>query len=83
MSMLVGNLMSRMAGAGIRVELTGVGAEPAALLIDPEGHLIGVWSLVLAEDTSVQAVHGMVSPDKLGHLGLPLTTLTRGDWRDR
>ncbi|MBC3194639.1 RNA polymerase sigma factor SigJ [Pseudonocardia sp. C8] len=82
-SMLVGNLMSRMAGAGIRVELTGVGAEPAALLIDPEGHLIGVWSLVLAEDASVQAVHGMVNPDKLGHLGLPLTTLTRGDWRGR
>lgn len=75
--------MSRMAGAGIRVELTGVGAEPAALLIDHEEHLIGVWSLVLDSGSAVQAVHGMVNPDKLGHLGLPLTTLTRPDWRRR
>lgn len=82
-AMLIGSLMSRMAGAGIRVELTAVGAEPAALLIDPEDHLIGVWSLVLTADASVQAVHGMVNPDKLRHLGLPLTTLTRADWRRR
>jgi len=26
-------------------------------------------------------VHGMVSPEKRNHLGLPLTTLTRTAWR--
>jgi RNA polymerase sigma-70 factor (ECF subfamily) len=82
-AMLVSGLLSRMVAAGIRLELTSVGAEPAVLLLDPHNHLIGVWSLVLTADASVQAVHGMVNPDKLGHLRVPLTTLTRADWRER
>ena len=80
-AMLVSGLVSRMAVAGITLELTRVGAEPAVLLLDPQDHLIGVWSLVFSEDASVQAVHGMVNPDKLGHLAVPLTTITRAEWR--
>ncbi|NIB31337.1 hypothetical protein HBB16_05625 [Pseudonocardia sp. MCCB 268] len=59
------------------------GAEPAALLIDPEGHLIGVWSLVLAETPGAGGARGW-SPDKLpGHPGLAADDPDRGDWRGR
>jgi hypothetical protein len=43
-------------------------------MLDSEGHLAAVWSLVVA-DRRVVAVHGMVNPDKLGHLDVPLTTM--------
>lgn len=82
-AMLVAGLVSRMSAGGVTLEAASVGAEPAVLLRDPEDRLVGVWSLVLSADGSVQAVHGMVNPDKLGHLGIPVTTLTRADWRRR
>lgn len=78
---LVKGLLSMVDRAGIRLEATSVGTQPAVVLLDPQDHLVGVWSLDLAPDASVQAVHGMVNPDKLGHLGIPLTTLTRTNWR--
>ena len=74
--------VARMVSAGLRrvvelgadLEPAWVGGQPAVLIIDPEGALVGVWSLVV-DRTEVRAVHGMVNPDKLGHLGLELT-----DW---
>jgi RNA polymerase sigma factor (sigma-70 family) len=56
------------------VEPVWVGRQPGVLLLDADGDLLGVWSLALAGDR-VRAVHGVVNPDKLGHLGLPLTSL--------
>lgn len=81
-ALLVSGLVSRMAKAGISLEPISIGTEPAVLLLDQQHRLVGVWSLVLG-GASVQAVHGMVNPDKLRHLDLPLTTVERADWRSR
>lgn len=57
---------ARIAGSAIRqVEVNG---QPGALLLDPDGHVIGVWSLDIA-DGQVQGVSSMINPDKLQHLG--------------
>lgn len=60
---------------GGSAEPTKVGTQPAVLVLDAAGRLAAVWSLVVGEDR-IAAVHGMVNPDKLGHLGVPLTELT-------
>ncbi|HEV8652955.1 MAG TPA: RNA polymerase sigma-70 factor [Actinomycetes bacterium] len=53
-----------------RVEVNG---QPGAMVLDPEGRLIGVLALDVA-DGQVQAVTSVVNPDKLRHLG-PLADL--------
>lgn len=63
--------------AGITLHPVTVGSQPGVLLIDSDEHLIGVWSLVLSARGAVQAVHGMVNPDKLGHLGVPINAARR------
>jgi RNA polymerase sigma-70 factor (ECF subfamily) len=78
---LVAGLVSLTQRAGVRLQATSVGTQPAVVLLDTQDHLVGVWTLVLTTDDQVQAVHGMVNPAKLGHLGLPLTELTRASWR--
>jgi RNA polymerase sigma-70 factor (ECF subfamily) len=80
-AILVRGLVSMVDKAGISLETTSVGTQPSVVLKDAQDHLVGVWSLVLTPQGTVQAVHGMVNPDKLGHLGIPLTTLTRMTWR--
>lgn len=59
---------------GGTVAPTHVGSQPAVLVLDGAGRLAAVWSLVVQEGR-VAAVHGMVNPDKLGHLRVPLTEL--------
>jgi RNA polymerase sigma factor (sigma-70 family) len=74
--------VARIVSAGVRravelyaeLEPTWVGSQPAVLIIGPDGALIGVWSLVVA-GAEVRAVHGVVNPAKLSHLGPVLT-----DW---
>ena len=74
--------VARMVSAAVRrvieldaeLEPTWVGSQPAVLIVDPEGALVGVWSLDV-DRAEVRAVHGVVNPAKLGHLGLELT-----DW---
>jgi RNA polymerase sigma-70 factor (ECF subfamily) len=56
------------------VEPALVGGQPSMLMLDAAGHLAAVWSLVI-DDGLVVAVHGMVNPEKLRHLGMPLTDL--------
>jgi len=57
---------ARVAGAALRpVEVNG---QPGALLLDPEGRLIGVMALDIAGG-QVQGVASIVNPDKLAHLG--------------
>jgi RNA polymerase sigma-70 factor (ECF subfamily) len=48
-----------------RAEVNG---QPGAMMLDPEGRLIGVLALDIA-DGQVQAVSSIVNPDKLRHLG--------------
>jgi RNA polymerase sigma-70 factor (TIGR02957 family) len=59
---------------GIVFRLTEVNGQPGAMLTDPDGGLIGVWSLGIAED-KVQSIRSVVNPDKLTHLG-PVSGLT-------
>ena len=66
----------------VRAEFITVNGQPGARFLDPEGRLINVVSLDIA-DGSVRAVRSVVNPDKLTHLG-PLSPLGRrsgtGDW---
>jgi RNA polymerase sigma-70 factor (ECF subfamily) len=48
-----------------RVEVNG---QPGALYLDPEGKLMAVMTLDVA-DGQIQAVHSIANPDKLQHLG--------------
>jgi RNA polymerase sigma-70 factor (ECF subfamily) len=58
----------RIEGAEIRpVEVNG---EPGGFLLDPQGRLIGVMALDIAEG-SILAVRSVINPDKLEHLGTP------------
>ena len=57
---------ARMGGTSIRrVEVNG---QPGALLRAPDGGLVGVMVLEIA-DGRVHALHSVVNPDKLRHLG--------------
>lgn len=55
-----------------RVEVNG---QPGAIVRDPDGRLINVYALDIA-DGHVRAVRSVINPDKLGHLG-PLSELAR------
>jgi RNA polymerase sigma-70 factor (TIGR02957 family) len=56
----------RLAGASIRrVEVNG---QPGAILLDPDGNVVSVMALDIADDR-VQGVRSVVNPDKLRHLG--------------
>jgi RNA polymerase sigma-70 factor (TIGR02957 family) len=53
---------------GAQVHRTEVNGQPGAVIADPDGGLVGVWSLGIAEDR-VQSIRSVVNPDKLVHLG--------------
>ena len=59
----------RFGGASLRRVV--VNGQPGAIALDPDGRLIGVIALDIA-DGQVQAVNSLVNPDKLDHLGLPM-----------
>jgi len=52
----------------LRVRPTQVNGQPGALFTDPEGRLITVVSLDIADD-QVQAIRSVSNPEKLRHLG--------------
>jgi RNA polymerase sigma-70 factor (TIGR02957 family) len=53
---------------GVTVRPVTVNGSPGALILDPEGKLINVMSLDIAEG-EIQAVRSIVNPDKLHHVG--------------
>jgi RNA polymerase sigma-70 factor (TIGR02957 family) len=53
---------------GVALRSAEVNGQPGAVLLDPEGRLVGVMALDIAEG-QVQAVRSVVNPDKLRHLG--------------
>jgi RNA polymerase sigma-70 factor (TIGR02957 family) len=58
--------LSRRFGVTLRrVEVNG---QPGAMLLDPEGKLVGVMALDVAEGR-IQGLNSVVNPDKLLHLG--------------
>jgi RNA polymerase sigma-70 factor (ECF subfamily) len=57
----------------ITVQPHEVNGQPGALLLDPDGRIVNVLSLDIA-DGVVQTIRSVINPDKLGHLG-PLADL--------
>lgn len=53
---------------GMQVELVHANGQPAVRILGPDGALLGVLSLDVA-DGRVQALQNQVNPEKLGHLG--------------
>jgi RNA polymerase sigma-70 factor (ECF subfamily) len=45
-----------------------VNGQPGGLALDPDGRVISVFTLDIADGT-VQAIRSVVNPDKLVHLG--------------
>jgi RNA polymerase sigma-70 factor (ECF subfamily) len=53
---------------GVSLRSAEVNGQPGALVLDPEGGLVNVLALDVA-DGQVQAIRSIVNPDKLRHLG--------------
>jgi hypothetical protein len=64
---LIGGLRA-LARFGLILRREQVNGQPGALVVDPEGRLIGVMILDVAEG-QIQGVSSIVNPDKLRHLG--------------
>jgi RNA polymerase sigma-70 factor (ECF subfamily) len=77
--MLVG-LLRRARSMGVSNRLAWVNGQPGAVFYDAEGRVISVIELDTVPDGDghgvVQAMHAVVNPDKLGHLG-PVSDLAR------
>lgn len=69
---------------GVTIRRAEVNGEPGALSFGPEGKLLSVLSLEIAEG-QVRAVRSVVNPDKLAHLGPvgDFKALLAGSKRDR
>jgi Sigma-70, region 4 len=74
MRLLVG-LLRRVRALGISLRLAWVNGQPGAVMYDAAGRVISVIELDMA-DGAVQAIYGVVNPDKLAHLG-PVSDLAR------
>lgn len=74
MRLLVG-LLRRGRTLGASLRLAWVNGQPGAVMYDAEGRVLSVIELDLA-DGVVQAIRGVVNPDKLGHLG-PVSDVAR------
>jgi RNA polymerase sigma-70 factor (ECF subfamily) len=61
-------LVGQAQAMGVEVHLVEVNGQPGAMFTTSDGLIINVMSLDIA-DGQVQAIHGMVNPDKLRHLG--------------
>jgi RNA polymerase sigma-70 factor (ECF subfamily) len=52
---------------GDTARLADVNGQPGLLAFDPDGVLIAAWALQIS-DGAIQAIHGVVNPDKLVHI---------------
>jgi RNA polymerase sigma-70 factor (ECF subfamily) len=72
--MLLG-LFRRVRSSGASIRLAWVNGQPGAVLYDVQGRVVSVVELEV-DGGVVQAINGVVNPDKLGHLG-PVSDLAR------
>lgn len=66
-------------GMPLHFERALVGGRPGLLIVADDalgGGLVGTWSFDVAADGRLRAIHGVLNPDKLRHLG-PLADLER------
>jgi RNA polymerase sigma-70 factor (ECF subfamily) len=62
------NLGRQMAELGVRVAPHEVNGQSGAVVLDPDGQVINVLSLEIA-DGAIQTVRSVINPDKLHHVG--------------
>ncbi|MFI7106777.1 RNA polymerase sigma-70 factor [Nonomuraea sp. NPDC050227] len=72
--MLIAGLR-RVRALGVTVRTAWVNGRPGAVMYDAEGRVAGVVELDVA-DGVIQAIHSVVNPDKLAHLG-PVSDVAR------
>ncbi len=72
---LLAGLFRRGRILGATLRLAWVNGQPGAVLYDAEGLVVGVLELDVA-DGVVRAIHSVVNPDKLSHLG-PVSDVAR------
>ena len=61
---------------GVRITPTSLNGQPGTLNFDADGRLINVFVLDIS-DGVIHTVRSIINPDKLGHLGYPLSPLAR------
>jgi RNA polymerase sigma-70 factor (ECF subfamily) len=65
---------------GVSIRLAWVNGQPGAVFYDAEGRVVSVIELDTVPngdgDYVIQAMHAVVNPDKLGHLG-PVSDVAR------
>jgi RNA polymerase sigma-70 factor (TIGR02957 family) len=72
---LLVSLLRRGRTLGASLRLARVNGRPGAVMYDAEGRVVSVIELDVADEV-VQAIHAVVNPDKLGHIG-PVSDLAR------
>jgi RNA polymerase sigma-70 factor (TIGR02957 family) len=72
---LLMGIMRRGHTFGLSIRLAWVNGQPGAVAYDAEGLVISVIELDISGGV-IQAIHGVVNPDKLGHLG-PVSDVAR------
>ena len=78
---LLAGLFRRGRVLGVFLRLAWVNGQPGAVLYDADGRVFAVMELDVA-DGVVQAIRGVVNPDKLGHIG-PVSDVARLPSRHR
>jgi RNA polymerase sigma-70 factor (TIGR02957 family) len=76
---LLASFLPPFQAAAASVRFGEVNGQPGALFLDAEDRLVNVFAFEIAEG-AIQAVRSVINPDKLGHLGYPLSPLNRRDW---
>jgi RNA polymerase sigma-70 factor (ECF subfamily) len=61
-------LGEQMRQVNVESHPTEVNGQPGPLVLDPDGRLINVFSVDIA-DGAVQVIRSVINPDKLQHLG--------------
>jgi RNA polymerase sigma-70 factor (ECF subfamily) len=51
----------------VTLQLTELNGQPGVLAFEPDGALVAAWALQIS-DGAIQAIHGVVNPDKLVHI---------------
>jgi RNA polymerase sigma-70 factor (TIGR02957 family) len=76
----VGRLLSAFhaeyRSAGARIQPTHLNGQPGTLNFDADGRLVNVFVFDIAGG-AIQAIRSIINPDKLSHLGHPLSPLAR------
>jgi RNA polymerase sigma-70 factor (TIGR02957 family) len=78
---LLRGFFPRYRAIGATMRRDAINGQPGVLFLDGDGRLINVFVFDVA-DGAIQAVRSIINPDKLGHLGYPLSPLALRDPED-